>query len=89
MLGAKESYKKTPIQKADSSWVSVLIAEIFKRAKTDYAALKGKEQMLMGSSIVRAEEIENFFNSEWADFLLSRTSLHAEDLLRNIRRCTK
>lgn len=62
---------------------------IVERAVVDYKLLQEldvNELNLLDEGMISKTEIEEFFRSEWCDFLLQNMNLTGEDILRYLNR---
>ena len=62
---------------------------IVERAVVDYKLLQEldvNELNLLDEGMISKTEIEDFFRSEWCDFLLCNMTLTGEDILRYLNR---
>lgn len=66
-----------------------LAFSIVERAVADYKLLQEvdvNELDLLDEGIISKMELEEFFHSEWCDFLLQNMKLTGEDILRYLNR---
>lgn len=72
-----------------NDYFNELAFSIIERAVSDYKFLKKyglKEAVVEDDNKIFKTEIEDFFRSEWCDFLLQNMKLTGEDILRYLNR---
>lgn len=66
-----------------------LVLSIIEKAVNDYRLLKeigAKKIYLLDEGTISKKELEDFFCSDWCDFLLSNMDLTGKDILRYLNR---